>query len=189
MDEVNDFISRQYYACRDRSIGYCRNKGYEWIEDVFHDTLVKMQEIHQRNGLDDTSDKGLMNYFFRAFTTNLARYWKYPDNYRLERLPERYNIPVEHHENAECFSDWAVAGLARAVEMSPDITDREFNFWRLKSLTRMTYAQMSRKYGVGARELRRINRKVKDWIRENYSLDALKQQYNDEQNAITNNDY
>ena len=179
---LNDWITEHYDYISDHLQKYCKNRGLEWSEDTFHLTLLKTLE---KERLHDMTDQGILNYIFKAFRTNTLRERQYPWNARrsiIEELPDKSDTSPEEREQriaSEVLSDWMAARVLALVAQNfePDT----FNAFRLKSMSDMTYKQLEAKTGLT--RTRKKMKEVRDWLRDNVSMEMLRNEY-DELNKI-----
>lgn len=140
-------------------------------QDIEHDTVLRVSE--RDRPLRDTSDQGILNYIYRAYRVNLLRERQYARNAR--RAPVLDAMRVTDDDDTERIrSELAMDRLLKivmdAVEQSEDITDDEFNLWRIKLISGLTYRQMATKFNLDPRYLRKINKKVNAFINNNFAL-------------------
>lgn len=138
--------------------------------DIMHDTCIKVAE-HQP--LTDQSDKGILNYIYRSYKTNMMRERMYARNARRANVDDALYMADEDDDERiqnEIRSDRLLKLVMDTVEQSYDITPEEFNIWRIKLISKLTYKQMSEKFGYNPRYLRRINKKVNAFINNNLRL-------------------
>lgn len=140
-------------------------------EDIEHDTVLRVSE--RDRPLRDTSDQGVLNYIYRAYRVNLLRERQYARNSRRAPVTDAMRV-IDDDDTERIQSELAMDRLLKlvmdAVEQSEDITDEEFNLWRIKLISGLTYRQMSQKFDLDPRYLRKINKKVNAFINNNFAL-------------------
>ena len=73
-DKFMHYINDHYNHLKYKYINFCREKGYQWDEDIFQDTILKCHDaINKKGKLQDTTDYGIESYFFISFKMNLKR--------------------------------------------------------------------------------------------------------------------
>ena len=103
---ANETQARKYLnLANDKYLDYLKkwrthiqDKGYDWDEDVFSDTILKVYDNILKNGIKHDSEEGLSNYWFKSFIVNIKREKQYSRNlYRdmnvdaSEELDKEYN--------------------------------------------------------------------------------------------------
>ena len=73
-----NYINNHYQLLKNKYRKFCKEKDYQWDEDIYSDTILKCYEAIERKGkMEDPSDQGIENYFFRSFKQNLQREKQY----------------------------------------------------------------------------------------------------------------
>ena len=73
-----NYINDHYQLLKNKYRKFCKEKDYQWDEDIYSDTILKCYEAIERKGkMEDPSDQGIENYFFRSFKQNLQREKQY----------------------------------------------------------------------------------------------------------------
>lgn len=179
MNKVLDYIDRHYNDAKNACMAHCASTGKEWSEDVFHDTLLKVNDIYERHGLSDESDAGILNYIWMSFRTNIIREKQYKNNQGC-MFTDAYGGTTEDEEaraSVEMFNDFAVDYIYHKIEECQDITPDEYNIYRLKTIGNKTYAQMQQKYGWPIHQLRQSVTKVRRFIRQNINKQDIKNKF------------
>lgn len=184
------YINSNYDYLQQHLIAFCLDQHYNWDEDIFHDTLVKCIDLVQRNGLRDTSNKGMENYIFKAYKFNTIREKQYcritkRDN-NVTDINGAYEdylnhaLSVEDKVTGDLYADYAAMYLAAAAEnamMNGELTPEEFHLWRFKtflpSLTYNALEQMTKSKGV-----RNKVKKVRQWLKDNVTMDDINKDFN-----------
>lgn len=182
------YINDHYNALKYKYINFCREKGYEWDEDIFSDTILKCWEaINKKGKLNDTSAQGIENYFFISFKLNLKREGQYARNQKRDRnitsdsINDVYenwyndnNISAMDKIKSDLFKDFSVLYLMTIVE---DNFDQEhFYLFKLKTLGNLTYKQLAEKTKIKASRQKVID--IKNWLKANVTKDDIKQAFN-----------
>ena len=93
---VDDYIDEAYDRMKQHLQRFCEGRGLIWSEDIYHDTILKMRDIEQRQGgMKDSPVKGLDNYLFMAYRTNALRELQYPRVSRTtytDQLPDTADV-------------------------------------------------------------------------------------------------
>lgn len=182
------YINDHYNALKYKYINFCREKGYDWNEDIFSDTILKCWEaINKKGKLNDTTPQGIENYFFISFKLNLKREGQYARNQKRDRnitsdsINDVYenwyndnNISAMDKIKSDLFKDFSVLYLMTIVE---DNFDQEhFYLFKLKTLGNLTYKQLAEKTKIKASRQKVID--IKNWLKANVTKDDIKQAFN-----------
>lgn len=187
---ANDYLnwfSKNYFILKGKYINYCKLNNYQFDEDIFSDTYLKIYEAIVRKGLQDTSDQGFDNYTFISFKLNLKREGQYARNQKRDRNISSDNINDVYEEwyndnnisamdkiKSDLFKDFSVLYLMTIVE---DNFDQEhFYLFKLKTLGNLTYKQLADKTKIKASRQKVID--IKNWLKANVTKDDIKQAFN-----------
>lgn len=180
---INDHYKDLYLKYRQ----FCKEKDYEWSEDIFQDTILKCyQTIEKRGNLKDTSPYGIESYFFLSFKINTKREKQYARNMKrdlnhsTESINELYetwyndnHISSNDKLKSDLFKDFSTLYIMTKVEETFD--SQHFHLFKLKYLCEMTYAQVCAK--ANCKGCRTKILEVKQWVRENVKKEEIKEAF------------
>ena len=177
-------INDNYTLLKNKYRRFCKEKDYEWDEDIYSDTIIKCYEAIERKGkLDDATEQGIENYFFRSFKQNIHREKQYCRNAKrdlnvknddINALYEEYynanNSSSENKIKSDLWKDFAVLYIMHIVE---DNFDNEHTYlFKLKTLIpNMTYKTLQKKTNIKSSRQKVVT--VKNWVKENISKDDV----------------
>lgn len=183
-----NYINDHYNQLKAKYKQFCIEKQYNWDEDIFSDTIIKCYDAIEKKGkLNDTTNQGIENYFFRSFKQNLQREKQYcrvakrdlnvtSDNI-FQLYDEWYNeeYTPEHTKLLnDLWKDFATLYIITKVEDNWD--NEHFLLFRLKYLVpQMTYKKLQDK--TNAKKCRQKVVDVKNWVQENISKDEIKEAF------------
>lgn len=183
-----NYINDHYNQLKAKYKQFCIEKQYNWDEDIFSDTIIKCYDAIEKKGkLNDTTNQGIENYFFRSFKQNLQREKQYcrvakrdlnvtSDNI-FQLYDEWYNeeYTPEHTKLLnDLWKDFATLYIITKVEDNWD--NEHFLLFRLKYLVpQMTYKRLQEK--TQAKKCRQKVVDVKNWVQENISKDEIKEAF------------
>lgn len=187
-DKFMHYINDHYNHLKYKYINFCRDKGYQWDEDIFSDTILKCYEaINKKGKLEDTSDQGIQNYFFISFKMNLKREGQYARNMKrdlnvssdeIEELYEDYynknNSSSAQKVYKDLFKDFSVLYIMTIVE--DNFSPEEFYLFRIKTLGNLTYKELQEKTKIKASRQKVIN--VKNFLKTNVKKEDIKKAFN-----------
>lgn len=186
-----NYINDNYQSLKKKYFTFCKEKDITWSEDIFSDTIVKCYDTISRNGkLNDTSNQGMENYFFRAFKQNLQRetqYCRTKDrdlNVTSDDVSDLYENWYNNHNDSsihklkkDLFTDFSVLYIMFKVEENFD-AEHSYLF-RTKYLCNLTYKQLQKHTKMKGCRMKVLE--VKNWVKENVSkeeiVDAFNKQY------------
>lgn len=192
MDKLNDqtlfinYINDHYQTLKNKYRRFCIEKQYDWDEDIFSDTILSCYTaIEKKGSLNDKTNQGIENYFFRSFKQNLQREKQYcrvskrDMNYNSDNINDVYeewynenNSPAKTKLLNDLWKDFATLYILTKVEDNFDA--EHFLLFRLKYLVpSMTYKKLQEK--TQAKKCRQKVVDVKNWIRDNISKQEIKQ--------------
>jgi len=179
-DRFIKYINDNYQLLKNKYRRFCLEKQYDWDEDVFSDTILKCYDAIKRKGkLEDTSNQGIENYFFRSFKQNIQREKQYCRvskrdlNVKSDDINMVYeNWYNEHKDSAinkirtDLYKDFAVLYVMHRAEQEFD--SEHFYLFKLKSLMPdMTYKKLQAKTHCTSCRQKVVN--VKNWVKQNIS--------------------
>lgn len=176
---INDHYKQLYYKYRQ----FCKEKDYEWSEDIFQDTIVNCYSAITKKGkLQDTSNQGIENYFFKSFKMNIMREKQYARNQKRDLNVEADDVDVMYEDwtnnnkedartkiVSDMWKDFSCLYIMMLVEDNWD--DEHFYLFRLKHLCNMTYKQLTDKTGI--KGVRQKILDVKQWLKDNLSKEEI----------------
>lgn len=182
-----DVIARKYDEVKHSCIEICKKNGEEFSEDVFQDTIIKVNDIITKKGsLDDMSEKGILNYFVKSFINNLR--CEKRNSYICKRdlnvsesdmcdIYERTSNPLKDKLINDLLEDFSVLYVMKIVEERFD--GETFYLFRLKTLCNMTYKQIANKTKIKkAREkIIEVNKFLRDNLTRKDILEAFNTAY------------
>lgn len=170
---INNHYDELYYKYRQ----FCREKHYDWDEDIFQDTILKCYEAIERKGkLNDTTNQGIENYFFISFKLNIKREGQYARNtkrdmnYTSDEIMTLYEEWYDTNKDSsrtkllnDLYKDFSTLYIMTVVEEKFDA--EHFYLFRLKTLCQFTYKQLSDKTGI--KGVRQKVLDVRNWLKDN----------------------
>jgi hypothetical protein len=183
-----NYINDNYDTLKNKYRKFCKEKDYKFDEDIFSDTILSCYSaIERKGGLDDTTNQGIENYFFRSFKQNLQREKQYCRvskrdlNYSSDNIFELYEEWYNEHNSPErikllsdLWKDYLTLYILTKVEDNWDA--EHFLLFRLKYLTpKMTYKKLQEK--TKAKKCRQKVVAVRNWVRENVSKEEVKKTF------------
>ena len=180
------WFNNNYDYLKKKMVGYTTDRGVAFDEDVFSDTMLKMYEKILKSGLVDPITKGMENYFFISFKTNVLREKQYSRNIRkddnlndeLENLYEEwYNATMrtpEEKVKKDLWTDYATIYLMDVVEKNFD--EEHSYLFRMKTfMPKMTYSKLAKM--TGKKNVRQKVVDVKNYLRDNVNKDDVIKQF------------
>lgn len=171
-----EWFSKNYIYLKNKYFNLCKEKQWDFDEDIFSDTYLKIYEIIVRNGIKDSTDRGFECYTFRAFQNNIRNEKRYSRNSKrdcnitsdnIEDLYETFynktNDPAINKVMTDLRKDFYILWLMTIVEDNFD--GEHFYLFKIKTLCNLTFKQLAEKTNIKASRRKVIE--VMHWIREN----------------------
>ena len=178
------YINDHYQLLKNKYRKFCKEKDYQWDEDIYSDTILKCYEAIQRKGqMEDTTDQGIENYFFRSFKQNLQREKQYCRvskrdlNVKSDDINQLYEVWFNDNKDSstnkiknDLFKDFTILYLMHKVEDNFDT--EHFYLFQLKTLIPdMTYRKLQEKTNIPSCRQKVVN--VKNWLKDNVTKEEI----------------
>lgn len=177
------FANEHYEDYKKKWAKYLYDKQVDFDEDVFSDTILKVYDYIEKNGINDTTDSGLANYWFKSFNTNIKREKQYSRNVNrdknidaTEELSKEMNgedelkLKIRRH----VYEDWSIVYILRLVENNFDSIS--FHCFRLYYiLDKMTYSKLREITKVPDSKKRVVT--IKNWIKDNLTKQQMEKEF------------
>lgn len=165
---------------RHKMMKLCSLTKQVFDEDVYSDTLLKCYDTIRKQGLEDKSQKGCENYFFKSFMTNLKRDKQYARVSKKDFTPdlmgayEDYlmstSTSVDDKIMNDLKEDFSILYCMTRAEENND--PEAFHLFNLKHLGHYTYKELKERV-PNAKGIRQKVASVKRWMKENISRNEL----------------
>ena len=189
-----NYINNHYDELKWKYYNFCREKHYDWDEDIYSETILRCYDTIQKKGkLNDTTPHGIESYFFLAFKNNIMNEKNYcrtrcrDYNYTSEKIAIAYddwynktNDTAREKLISDLFKDYAVLYIMYQVEANFDA--EYFYLYRLKSLIpNMTFKKLADTTHIKAsrRKVIEVQRFVKEHIKKEDIRKAFYAEYGD----------
>lgn len=177
------FANEHYEDYKKKWAKYLYDKQVDFDEDVFSETVLKVYDYINTNGIKDDSDSGLANYWFKSFNTNIKREKQYSRNVNrdknidaTEELSKEMNgedelqLKIRRH----VFEDWSIVYILRLVEDNFDSIS--FHCFRLYYiLDKMTYSKLREITKVPDSKKRVVT--IKNWLKDNLTKQQMEKEF------------
>ena len=177
------FVNEHYEDYKKKWAKYLYDKQVDFDEDVFSETVLKVYDYINTNGIKDDSDSGLANYWFKSFNTNIKREKQYSRNVNrdknidaTEELSKEMNgedelkLKIRRH----VYEDWSIVYILRLVEDNFDSIS--FHCFRLYYiLDKMTYSKLREITKVPDSKKRVVT--IKNWLKDNLTKQQMEKEF------------
>lgn len=177
------FANDHYEDYKKKWAKYLYDKQVDFDEDVFSETVLKVYDYINTNGIKDDSDSGLANYWFKSFNTNIKREKQYSRNVNrdnnidaTEELSKEMNgeyelqLKIRRH----VYEDWSIVYILRLVEDNFDSIS--FHCFRLYYiLDKMTYSKLREITKVPDSKKRVVT--IKNWLKDNLTKQKMEKEF------------
>lgn len=178
-----NFANDHYDDYKKKWAKYLYDKQVDFDEDVFSETVLKVYDYINTNGIKDDSDSGLANYWFKSFNTNIKREKQYSRNVNrdknidaTEELSKEMNgeyelqLKIRRH----VYEDWSIFYILRLVEDNFDSIS--FHCFRLYYiLDKMTYSKLREITKVPDSKKRVVT--IKNWLKDNLTKQKMEKEF------------
>lgn len=177
------FANDHYEDYKKKWAKYLYDRQVDFDEDVFSETVLKVYDYINANGIKDDSDSGLANYWFKSFNTNIKREKQYSRNVNrdknidaTEELSKEMNgedelkLKIRRH----VYEDWSIVYILRLVEDNFDSIS--FHCFRLYYiLDKMTYSKLREITKVPDSKKRVVT--IKNWLKDNLTKQKMEKEF------------
>jgi hypothetical protein len=178
------WINQNYDKQKSKLQSFCADKKYDWDEDIFCDTYLKIYEKILKNGIKDDSDSGFDNYTFMSFKINMLRDKQYARNQKRDNnivnLTGAYSeyldslLTQEEKLKSDLYKDFACLYLMNKVEENFD--NEHFYLFRLKVFDKtMTYRKLSDSTGIKGCRQKVVD--CKNWLKQNVKQEDIRKEF------------
>lgn len=186
-DKFLKWINDNYKFQKDKLLAFCNDKKYEFDEDIFSETYLKIYEKILKYGIKDDSEKGFDNYFFMSFKINTLRESQYSRNQKRDNniinLSGVYEAWYNANSNTEkeklindLRKDFFTLYLMHKAEEAFD--KESFYLFRLKTFEKITYKQLQEKTGIKDCRQKVVN--VKNYLKENVTKEEIQKVFEEQ---------
>ena len=183
-DKFLKWINDNYQIQKDKLLAFCNDKKYEFDEDIFSDTYLKIYDKILKYGIKDDSDKGFDNYMFISFKVNTLREKQYARNQKRDGNVINLSGAYEAFKNTELSQeeklksdlkkDFYTLYLLHQAEANFD--SESFYLFKQKVFEKgLTYKQLQEKTGIKGVRQKVVN--VKNWLKENVSKKEIEKEF------------
>ena len=177
------FANEHYDDYKKKWRKYLIDRQIDFDEDVFSETVLKVYDYINTNGIKDDSDSGLANYWFKAFNINIKREKQYSRNINRDRnidateelskeINGEYELQLKIRRHV--FEDWSIVYILRLVEDNFDSIS--FHCFRLYYiLDKMTYSKLREITKVPDSKKRVVT--IKNWLKDNLTKQKMEKEF------------
>lgn len=183
-DKFLKWINDNYQFQKDKLQAFCNDKKYEFDDDIFSDTYLKIYEKILKYGIIDDTEKGFDNYFFIAFKVNTLREKQYARNQKRDGNVINLTGAYEKHKNTELteseklksdlYKDFATLYLLHKAEQNFD--QESFYLFKQKVFEKgLTYKQLQERTGIKGCRQKVVT--IKNWLKDNVKQSEVKEEF------------
>lgn len=182
-DKFLKWINKNYEEQKSKLKAFCNDKKFNWDEDIFCSTYLKIYDKIMKCGIKDDSDKGFDNYLFISFKTNTIRDKQYARNQKrdgniinISGAYESYlnsTITQEEKLKSDLYKDFATLYLLHKAEQQFD--EESFYLFKIKTFEKITYKQLQERTGIKGVRQKVVN--VKNWLKDNVKQSEVKEEF------------
>lgn len=179
--EIGEFITKHYDELRRKWTKYLNDNGEEFDDDIYHDTILKLMEKYEN--LNDKSEKGLLNYLFKSYTTNIKRERLYHrnllrdvnfDDYTLnDFLDTKSDDSLEEKIKDDTYISFVTNQVLAEVSKHFDLIS--FRVFRIYMLNDITYKKLAEITNV--KDVKKRITAIKKYIKENLDYKTIRKKF------------
>lgn len=190
------WVSKNYTHLKNKYFKFCQENQFDYDEDIFSETYLKIYDVILKKGIEDSSEKGFDNYTFKSYKNNIMNEKNYcrtknrdynvtSDN--IEQLYEDwYN---DNHTSStqklkrDLFIDFATLYIILSVEEAFDA--EHARLYKLKVLVKgMTFKKLADITHIKASRRKVIE--VQRWVKEHITREMVNKAFYDWYENIMN---
>lgn len=177
-------ISENYGSIKKKWRRHQVEKHRDFDDDVFSETIISIYDLIKRKGIQDDTDDGYLNYFFKAFNINTAREKQYAREAKKDKSQDvfdylKYTIDdtnIEEIKKQEAYKQYVTYHtLKKAQEHFDEVTFRCFRIYYLYK--GMTYEKVKNLTKV--KDCKKRILEVRKFLQENLDKGELNKQFNE----------
>lgn len=187
-------INDNYTLLKSKMRKFCKEKDYEFDEDIFSDSYLKVYEKILKNGLNDPSEQGMLDYTFIAFKLNTKREKQYKRvasrdyNISSDEIDSLYEEWANEHQDtavnkvkSDLWKDFAAKEII--TELEKEFGADKARLFASKYLVKgNTYKKLAEKYD--RKGIRNEIVEMKRWLQENLSKEDVRKRFYNEYDEI-----
>ena len=184
------WFSQHYQELKGKYAKFCKENNYEWDEDIFSDTYLKIYDCIIKNGIKDDTPHGMSGYTFMSFKNNIRNEQRYcrsrlrDKNISSDNINDLYEnwfnktqdssrVKLEH----DLFQDFSILYIMLLVEKNFD--SEHFYLYRIKTLTKgMTFKKLA-EHCKGIKSTRKKVIEVANWVKDNITKEEIRKAFNE----------
>lgn len=191
-DAFLQWMGKHLEEQRDKLKKFCSNKHLVYDDDIFSDTILKMSEKIQKNGIIEATEQGYDKYFFKSFKLNILREAQYSRNARRDNNITEVNELWEDYANANMMTaedklvndlrkDFAAIYILSKVEH--EFGSEMTRLYTEKYYLGITYKQLQKMHPE-QKKLRDTLLEMKRWTIDNISKEEIDKAFNSEYSEL-----
>lgn len=185
-DILDELMTKKYKEIKKKYKQFCFLNGYIFDEDVLSDTYLRVKEIILKKGLRDETEKGIEDYFFKAFKKNTFLAFQNLTKSKIkfsDNIYETYNnIPnsdITERIEKERYDEFVRNYLLNIIQLHFD--SLSCRVWRLKRFVtinqkQLTYEQVRQMTHIIDAKKRVIA--IDRWLKANVTKKDIDNEYN-----------
>lgn len=186
-DKAKEFlnvVAKNYDILKKTWAKHQAKKQREFDEDVFQDTILSIYDLIQRNGIQDDTEQGYLNYFFKSFNINIVREKQYARESKRDKTLDVFDYlkPIiddsdtEEIKKQEAYKQFL---SYHTLKIAQEHFDAEtFGCFRIYYLNKgMTYEKLKNLTKV--KDCKKKVLTVREWLKENISKEELNKEFNE----------
>lgn len=187
-----DYVNINYKQIKTQFQKYFYSNHKYFDEDIFQDTILKIYNKIEKDGIKDESDEGMIDYFFKALKMNSMREYEYARNKKVDKnvnvfgLIREYKTCEEKVEN-ESYDEFVTNYILQYLQDNYQGNQEDISLFKIKYLTNQTYKTLRELTKIQNCKAKVIN--VKRFLQETLSKEQINKAYQEYQKNLDTSKY
>ena len=178
------WVSKNYTHLKNKYWKFCQENQFDYDEDIFSETYLKIYDVILKRGIEDSSEKGFDNYTFKSYKNNIMNEQRYSRNKKRDRninsdtINDLYETWYNDNFNDarvkiinDLFKDFSILYIMMQVENNFD--SEHFYLFKVKTLVPdMTFKKLADTTKIKASRRKTIE--VMHWVKDNIKKEEIR---------------
>ena len=183
-DKYLVWVSKNYTHLKNKYFKFCQENQFDYDEDIFSETYLKIYDVILKRGIEDSSEKGFDNYTFKSYKNNIMNEQRYSRNKKRDKninsdtINDLYETWYNDNFNDarvkiinDLFKDFSILYIMMQVESNFD--SEHFYLFKVKTLVPdMTFKKLADTTKIKASRRKTIE--VMHWVKDNIKKEEIR---------------
>lgn len=177
-----DLVNAKYNDLKKKYKQFCFLNHFDWSEDTFQDSILKVAEKIKKNGITAKTEKEIENYFFKSYKFNTFQQHLQDTKKKVDENANLGDVDIEdsiYDESELQYNDFVKMFFERTIKENFDTLT--YSLWRMRYLLKidgknLNYKTIKKITKVQDTRSRIVS--VNRWIRDNITPTHIRNEYN-----------